>query len=352
MALSKTTMRKIRYMLTQKHQGKKIVFIPNDKKLTSATKVLYMIDAEDNTNPSRSCVVDLIQEINYRGVVKVNGLGKGTVETALINYILNDMDKGIMSLNKFKEYTDTETVQAEENSSLIEQLTSTRWGNSENLLAKFKITNSLIGTSNPNAATELSSKDSSTIGQFLLAAFSVIVGRFTNKNDIPAGKNVGAILVNQSGKLLSWGLNTTDVNSTFHAEVNTIQAFIKNGGQVSDLNNGYLFSTHQPCAMCSGMIKKVGGGNIKVHYALTDQTVVQNFLTENTDMFHYNMQNGFGEAINAPLNESSNKCTYKNTVDELVTAKLKKLPENCDTDDVNDRIILHLLPFLNAKGEI
>ncbi len=351
MGLSKTALRKIRHMLTQEHPGDKIAFVPNHKKITTATKVLYMLDADDNTNPSRSCIVDLIQEINYRGEVKVNGLGSTNIDMALINYNPNDMDKGIMSLNKFVKYSDTETVSATKDSSLFEKLTSRRW-DGEDLMGKFKVTDQMRGLTNPNAATQLNSKDSDTIGQFLLAAFSVIVGRFINKNDVPRGKNVGAILVDQTGKLLSWGLNTTDVNSTFHAEVNTIQSFIKNGGQLNDLQTGYLFSTHQPCAMCSGMIKHVSGGQLKVHYAVTDQTVQQNFLTENTDMFHYDMLSGFGEVINAPLNESSTKCTYKNDVEELVNAKLKKLPEHCNMGDVNDRIILHLQPFLNAKGYI
>ena len=85
------------------------------------------------------------------------------------------------------------------------------------------------------------------------------------------GNRIGAVLTDRNGQLLSWGVNTANVNHTFHAEVNAIQSHIARSGADPDPNTEFvLFTSLQPCYMCSGMINHYFNGNIKVYYGQAD----------------------------------------------------------------------------------
>ncbi|TQF11385.1 hypothetical protein FJV41_34590 [Myxococcus llanfairpwllgwyngyllgogerychwyrndrobwllllantysiliogogogochensis] len=67
------------------------------------------------------------------------------------------------------------------------------------------------------------------------------------------GQSVGAVLVDGTGKILSWSVNTAYDNACFHAEVNLLHAYL---GRHQQLPDGFaiLYTTLQPCHMCAGLI--------------------------------------------------------------------------------------------------
>lgn len=80
-------------------------------------------------------------------------------------------------------------------------------------------------------------------------------------------RDIAALLIDNEGKLLSYGLNSNSKNKTLHAEVNMLQRYYKENGQniPADVT---LYSTHKPCKMCAGMIYEASGRsqNLRVFY--------------------------------------------------------------------------------------
>src|SRR5262249_15459123 len=77
--------------------------------------------------------------------------------------------------------------------------------------------------------------------------------------------------------ILAWGITTTKVNKTLHAEVNMLQSYYKynKATAAAGLPAGCrIYTTLQCCKMCAGMIvscnKKQGG--VHVYYGMTDPT--------------------------------------------------------------------------------
>lgn len=68
------------------------------------------------------------------------------------------------------------------------------------------------------------------------------------------GQNIGSVLVDNTYRILAWGLNTNTANATFHGEMNLINAYQMATAGASLPAGSRLFSTLEPCAMCSGMI--------------------------------------------------------------------------------------------------
>lgn len=70
------------------------------------------------------------------------------------------------------------------------------------------------------------------------------------------GHNIGSILVDSQNRPLFWARNSVTVtnNATQHGEVRLIQAFLNCQG-VGKYMSGYtIYTTLEPCAMCTGMI--------------------------------------------------------------------------------------------------
>lgn len=66
-------------------------------------------------------------------------------------------------------------------------------------------------------------------------------------------RDIAAYLVNRSGEILSFGVNSNSKNKTLHAEVNLLQRlFLETGSKIP--RGATLYSTHKPCKMCAGMI--------------------------------------------------------------------------------------------------
>lgn len=91
----------------------------------------------------------------------------------------------------------------------------------------------------------------------------------------PDGKYVATLLVDKTGKILAWGLNTNSGNRTLHAEVNMLQSWYRTNK--SSAANGLpescrIYTTLQCCAMCAGMIVATARkpDTIHVYYGMTD----------------------------------------------------------------------------------
>lgn len=64
---------------------------------------------------------------------------------------------------------------------------------------------------------------------------------------------IAAILVDSTGQVLDFGVNSNHINKTLHAEVNLLQRYYqKHGHQLP--SGSRIYVTHKPCKMCAGMI--------------------------------------------------------------------------------------------------
>lgn len=104
---------------------------------------------------------------------------------------------------------------------------------------------------------------------YMMTAFALVTNRFVRETSSNA--NIGAILVTPTGTIVAWALNTKENNSTFHAEVNLLQALRHHSPALLGQLQGYrLYTTLKPCKMCAAMIRHVGDGAISVIYGQDD----------------------------------------------------------------------------------
>ncbi|MEM9554066.1 MAG: Bd3614 family nucleic acid deaminase [Acidobacteriota bacterium] len=104
----------------------------------------------------------------------------------------------------------------------------------------------------------------------MAAAFSLVVSRFVVDELEQRYGNIGALLVDESGNLLAWALNTKDQNSTCHAEVNLLQSFFYRHRQPVP-PKCTVYTTLKPCRMCAGMISHATDQRVAVVYGQDDR---------------------------------------------------------------------------------
>ena len=75
------------------------------------------------------------------------------------------------------------------------------------------------------------------------------------------GQNIASVLVDNTYRILGWGLNTNTANTTLHGEVNLIRSYQAASGGAALPAGARLFTTLEPCSMCSGMITRTAGTN-------------------------------------------------------------------------------------------
>ncbi len=78
----------------------------------------------------------------------------------------------------------------------------------------------------------------------------------TNRDpDESRGYNIGAVLVNSDGYVVSWGRNSVNEkrDGTRHAEVEAMETYLRDKPG-SSLDGFTLYTTLEPCAMCAGMM--------------------------------------------------------------------------------------------------
>jgi len=72
------------------------------------------------------------------------------------------------------------------------------------------------------------------------------------------GQNIASVMVDNQYNILGWAINTNVANPSFHGEINMVRAHQRTVPGALP-NNGKLFTTLEPCAMCSGMIVHATG---------------------------------------------------------------------------------------------
>jgi len=86
-------------------------------------------------------------------------------------------------------------------------------------------------------------------------------------------RDIACVLVDKSGELLSFGLNSNSKNKTLHAEINMIQRFFREQGRKIP-EDAQIYTTRKPCKMCAAMIhdwsEKPGG--LKIHFVEEDKS--------------------------------------------------------------------------------
>jgi tRNA(Arg) A34 adenosine deaminase TadA len=94
------------------------------------------------------------------------------------------------------------------------------------------------------------------------------------------GQNIGSLLTDGDGNIVSWGFNTNSENSTRHGEINLIVSFLESNPGEDLPKNGAIYTTLEPCEMCSGAIARVvpAGANFRVIYGQKDENVTSTAL--------------------------------------------------------------------------
>lgn len=91
-------------------------------------------------------------------------------------------------------------------------------------------------------------------------AKELLQAAFKLAGEVPRGdvlhdydRGIAALMLNAEGKLLGFGLNSNSKNKTLHAEVNMVQRYFNETGNLIPKGTR-IYSTHKPCKMCAGMI--------------------------------------------------------------------------------------------------
>lgn len=105
---------------------------------------------------------------------------------------------------------------------------------------------------------------------YMAAAFRILRAK-----QFPGGREgVAAILVDATGKILSWGLKNP-AHPALHGETTALLGY---GGDLPA--NVRMYTTLKPCKMCAGWITTLSGGGHGVFYGQNDPTSA----AENTDL--------------------------------------------------------------------
>lgn len=92
---------------------------------------------------------------------------------------------------------------------------------------------------------------------FTLLAYAVVRKDWqTGGQEKPRGYNIGSVLVDSEDKIACWARNTVGVtyNKTQHGEVRLMTNYLQNISTTTSLPGYKLYTTLEPCAMCSGMM--------------------------------------------------------------------------------------------------
>jgi tRNA(Arg) A34 adenosine deaminase TadA len=86
-------------------------------------------------------------------------------------------------------------------------------------------------------------------------------------------RDIACLLVDNSGEILAYGLNSNSKNKTLHAEVNMVQRYFRE--HQSKLPIGArLYTTRKPCKMCAGMIHdwSENPASLEIYYLEEDKS--------------------------------------------------------------------------------
>ena len=93
---------------------------------------------------------------------------------------------------------------------------------------------------------------------YSLMAYAIVYKDWQNNavKESSRGYNIGSVLVDSMNYVVHWAINSvnTTMNSTQHGEVRLIQSYL-DSIQSFSLKGFSIYTTLEPCAMCSGMMK-------------------------------------------------------------------------------------------------
>lgn len=86
-------------------------------------------------------------------------------------------------------------------------------------------------------------------------------------------RDIACLLVDKSGEILAYGLNSNSKNKTLHAEVNMVQRFFRET-QTKLPRGAKVITTRKPCKMCAGMIHDWSEDptTLEIHYLEDDKS--------------------------------------------------------------------------------
>lgn len=93
--------------------------------------------------------------------------------------------------------------------------------------------------------------------------------------DDQVGHNIGSVMVDSAWRVVGWSVNTNHLNGTFHGETNLVQAN-ESHGQKALPKGGTMYTSLEPCEMCSGVIRTAvasGDTGFRVLYIQPDLTL-------------------------------------------------------------------------------
>ncbi|MBM9520047.1 nucleoside deaminase [Desulforhopalus vacuolatus] len=91
---------------------------------------------------------------------------------------------------------------------------------------------------------------------FMLLAYAVVYKNWQNSDMANnRGYNIGSVLVDENNEVVYWARNSVNVtkNMTQHGEVRLMDCYLATHGP-NDLKGYTIYTTLEPCAMCSGMM--------------------------------------------------------------------------------------------------
>lgn len=92
---------------------------------------------------------------------------------------------------------------------------------------------------------------------FTLMAYAVVYKDWQTEVDYTRGHNIGSVLVHlPTGTVVNWGRNCNKItnNGSNHGEVRLIRSFLQSTPNLMYLDDYCIYTTLEPCAMCSGMM--------------------------------------------------------------------------------------------------
>jgi len=119
-------------------------------------------------------------------------------------------------------------------------------------------------------STKISNQQKELDNFYTLMAYAVVYKDWqTNAlRDSSRGYNIGSVLVDKNNKVVHWARNSVNItnNESQHGEVRLMQSYLDQQKCFS-LQNHTIYTTLEPCAMCSGMMKLT-----EVHRTVYGQT--------------------------------------------------------------------------------
>ena len=113
--------------------------------------------------------------------------------------------------------------------------------------------------------------------------------------------SIAAILVHESGKVLSYGLNKASTTTLFHAEIVAVENYFLHHKTTTLPKNCHLYTTMEPCHMCAGYLayhaSKTEG--MVIYYGHTDHGADNSALDESGCVKSMKLHSGH----NKPLRE-------------------------------------------------